>query len=107
MNLEEEVIALKEEVKVLRIYLAERHIRDQYKDSNETMLREGLERVHAIQMALYELGNFEDLRHQWAFDWFEERKLREQKERNSKAPVMKDNESMEEFLLRTRQGPPC
>ena len=98
MHLEEELIALKEEVKALRKYLAERHIRDEYRDCNETMLREGLERVHVIQMMLYKLGNFEDLRHQWAFDWYEERQLREQEERNKKPPVLGENQSIEEFI---------
>jgi len=93
MNLEERIEAIEKTNKLIV--------------DNQRLIFEAIYRLHLIQMAQYEIGDFASRSIDIVIDMQDRRLAREQEDRNSKAPVMKDNESMEEFLLRTRQGSPC
>ncbi len=101
MNHKEEIIALKEELATLRKTIADRDIDDHYRDMNMEMLLIGIHRVQMTQWAQYELGNFEELRLQKAFDWHNQHKVKEQQKRNSKPPEILPGETVEQFLKRT------
>ena len=89
MNLEERIEAIEKTNKMIV--------------DSQSWIVEAIERLLLTQAAQYKLGDFESRSIDILIDLQDQRKAREQRERNSKAPVMKDNESMEEFLLRTRQ----
>ena len=89
MNLEERIERIEKENKLIV--------------DSQSWIVEAIERLKLTQAAQYKLGDFESKSIDILFDLLDQNKVREQKERNSKAPVMKEKESMEEFLLRTSQ----